>query len=153
MRRAILLFSTIAAFIAIADGMAMILPGPSSKISGFALLCAGVVWLFAGAPRFLKPEAQPFAYIVLANLGLLLIPVLFLPVCGLWLIATPSALTVWFSVAWASLWFACLALAFLIPCPECGQRLRGIRISQRLRSPRCLNCGASPRVAAGQNRN
>ena len=82
-RRLLLLLTIVAGFIAVADGLAMILPGETNTLGGLVLLMGGSLWFALGVPRFVRPEARPFYIAMLAILGSLLLPLLFLPVCGL----------------------------------------------------------------------
>jgi len=135
-------------FIAIADGLAMLLPGPSSGIGGAAILVLGVAWLSFGVPRFMSPSGRAFSAVLIARFGLFVVPPLSLPVAGLWLVATPAALSVWFAIAWFAVWAACLALSAFLPCPQCSQPFgrRGLRFE--VASSACPHCGANPRGSA-----
>ncbi|NNL65016.1 MAG: hypothetical protein HKP30_02120 [Myxococcales bacterium] len=135
-------------FVSIADGIAMLLPGPASALGGGAILVAGLAGLVFALPRFLSPSGRVFSAILAARFGLFVLPVLFLPVAALWSVTSPDALSGWFVVAWAAVWSACLGFSALLPCPECGRPFgrRGWRF--QLRSSACAHCGADPRGRA-----
>ena len=99
-------------------------------------------------PRLLSPAGRPFGAALIARFGLFLLPPLSLPVAGLWLIATPSALSAWFAVAWFCVWVACLGLCAFLPCPECSEPFgrKGLRLQTA--SSACPHCGANPRGSA-----
>ncbi len=134
-----------ACFVLIADGVAMLLPGPSSSLGGAAILLLGFVGLVLGLPRFLSQTGRAFAGILASRFGLVVLPVLCLPIAWLWSLTSPEALSVWFAVAWLSVWVACLALTALLPCPRCSQPFGRRGTSFRLTSSACAHCGANAR--------
>ncbi len=123
----------------------MLLPGPSSALGGAVLLVVGSAWLGLGFPRLLSPEGRRFSAALVARFGLVIVPPLGLVVAGLWLVATPSALSVWFAVAWGAVWAVCVLLSAHLPCPSCGLPFgrRGWRFE--VRSDACPHCGSSAR--------
>jgi len=129
----------------IADGVAMLLPGPSSAIAGTAIVSAGVAGLVFALPRFLSPSGRAFSSILAARFGLFVLPVLCLPIAWLWFVTTPAALSWWFAVAWSAAWLVCLALSASLPCPECSHPFGRRGRSFRLTSSACAHCGANPR--------
>ena len=135
-------------FIAIADGLAMLLPGPSSALGGATILVLGLAGLGFGLPRSLSPSGRTSSAILATRFGLLALPALCLPVAGLWLARTPEALTPWFAVAWFTVWSVCLVLSAFLPCPECSRPFgrRGLRL--QIASSACAHCGANPRPNA-----
>jgi len=144
MRRALLFMSVAAAFIAIADGLAMMLPGRSSLVGGVALFAGGSAWMWFGLPRFLARGARPFTAVGLSAVGVVLLPALYLPVRGLWLFATPAALTLWFTAAWMFVWLVCIGAVLALPCPACGRPFFRAGRSLGLRGLACSHCKASP---------
>ena len=132
-------------FVLVADGIAMLLPGPSSALGGAAILALGLAGLVFALPRFLSPPGRPFSAILATRFGLFVLPVLCLPIAGVWHVTNPAALSGWFAVAWAAVWSACLGLTALLPCPACGGAFgrRGGRL--QLRSSTCPHCGADAR--------
>ncbi len=145
LRKALGLFGMVVSFVMIADGLAMVLPGPSSALSGVAILLVGLAGLGFALPRFLSESGRAFSAILATRFGLFALPVLCLPIAWLWSVATPAALSWWFAVAWFAVWTACLALVAWLPCPHCNKPFgrRGPRL--QLTSPACAHCGASPR--------
>ena len=135
-------------FVAIADGLAMLLPGASSSLGGAAILALGLAGLVFGLPRFMSSSGRAFSAILVTRFGLFALPVLGLPVAGLWFATTPAALSMWFAVAWFTVWAVCLVLSALLPCPECSHSFgrRGLRLQTR--SSACAHCGANPRAHA-----
>ncbi len=150
MRRSLVFLSAIAGFIAVADGLAMILPGTSSGAAGAVLLTMGSIWLLQGWPRLLRPAARPFARAALALLGAVIVPVLALPVAGLWWVATPSALTAWFAVAWSALWLVCAIAVLFVACPECSEPFFRKGLMPRIGPLVCAHCGKRPVPTAAQ---
>jgi hypothetical protein len=148
MKRRLLLLGNLVAFVFIADGLAMLLTQSTSTLGGVALVILGSGWFSVAAPRIAPPEVRPFLPVLVPKLGALALPVLFLPVTGLWLVATPSALTVWFAVAWGCLWVFCLLAAAVVSCPRCGGAYgrSGIRLRPLSRS--CVQCGEGPSAGA-----
>lgn len=144
----LVLLGTLLAFVFVADGVAMLATESTSKLGGLVLTLAGCAWFAVAAPRLVKPSVRPFFPVLAAKVGAVALPVLFLPVCALWLIATPSALTVWFAASWAALWLACLVASAQFSCPVCGQVFG--RSGPRLRPLQaiCAQCGAGPRASA-----
>jgi len=132
-------------FIAVADGLAMLLPGPASPAGGAAILAAGAAWLVIGVPRCLSPSGREFSAALVTRFGLFALPALVLPIAGLWWIATPAALSVWFAVAWLSVWVVCVALSALLPCPRCGLPFGRQGLRFQTTSDACAHCGASAR--------
>ena len=120
MRGRLLLAGNVAAFVVIADGLAMLVSRSTSTLGGAALLVLGGGWLLFALPRLVRPEVRPFLRVLIPKIGALALPILFLPVSGLWFVATPSALTVGFATAWVGLWLACLLATVVAPCPLCG---------------------------------
>lgn len=96
-------------FIAVGDGLAMMLPGTSGGVRGAVLLAAGLAWLLIAVPRWMDTGSPRDAIRRIARLGLRLVPILAVALAVAWHLATPEALNPWFAVAWASLFFACLA--------------------------------------------
>jgi hypothetical protein len=141
-RKLKILVGAIAGYVAIADGLAMVVSAGTSALGGAALLLSGFAWFAFGMPRVARPVPARFVPIMLSSLGVLLLPVLFLPVCGLWLVATPSKLSVGFTVAWAT---CCLVVFMLMPCPICGKQFNHSGGNIRVR-PRCANCGGGYRT-------
>lgn len=133
-------------FVLIADGIAMLLPGPSSSLGGAAILALGLVGLVVGLPRFLSRSGRAFGAILATRFGLVALPVLSLPVAWLWYAATPDALSPWFAVAWFTVWAACLLLSAFLPCPACGRSFGRRGASLEVRSSACAHCGANPRT-------
>jgi hypothetical protein len=142
MKRRLVLLGNVAAFVFLADGLAMVLSRSTSTAGGLALVVIGSGWFAIALPRLVSHEARPFLGVLLPKFGALALPVLVLPVSCLWLVATPAALTVWFGVAWAGLWLACVFATLVVPCPSCRQ-VYG-RAGARLRplSRVCAQCGA-----------
>lgn len=140
-RRRWLLLSVIATLIALADGLAMMLPGPSNGLGGAALVVGGTVWVLFGLPRLATPAERPFVPAVLAQLGLMLTPLLVLPVAALWLVATPLAFGVWFGVAWLSVWLCCLVAVCVVECPVCREPFHRTALLPRIGSFTCVRCG------------
>jgi hypothetical protein len=135
-------------FIAVADGLAMLLPGPSSKLGGAILLVLGVAWLLLGVPRLLSVSGRAFTVNVVARFGLLVLPPLSVPVAGLWMVATPSALSAWFAVAWFTVWAVCVGFSAFFPCPSCGEPFGRSGSRFQTTSSACPHCGANPRASA-----
>ena len=133
-------------FVAVADGLAMLLPGPSSKPGGAAILLLGVAWWALGIPGVLSTSGRPFTAILIARFGLLVLPVLIIPVAGLWFVATPVALSRWFVVAWFSVWLLCALCSAFLPCPGCGQPFGRLGFRLQTRASACPHCGANPRA-------
>jgi hypothetical protein len=121
----------------------MVMPGESNALGGLALLLGGSLWFGFGVPRVVGPVARPFVGVTLASLGSLLLPVLYPLVLGIWLLATPSKLTPWFTVAWAACWAVCLAGAAVLACPLCGQSFNRSGALLRTAPLSCAHCGAS----------
>lgn len=132
-------------FVLIADGIAMLLPGPSSSLGGAAILVAGLVGLVIALPRYLSPSGRAFSSILASRFGLVALPALCLPIAWLWFATNPEALSWWFAAAWAAVWLVCLLLTSTLPCPECGRPFgrRGLRL--QLGSSVCAHCGANTR--------
>lgn len=122
----------------------MILPGESSKLGGLAFLLTGSAWLAIGLPRVVRTAQRPFIPLVLATLGSLLLPVIYPLIHWLWRVATPSKLTVWFTVAWVACWVASLVAALALPCPSCGRAFNRSRTRFRVAPFDCVSCGAGP---------
>jgi hypothetical protein len=139
------LTSILVSFVMIADGLAMLLPGPSSAVGGAAILSLGLAWLVLGFPKLMSASGRSFSAILVSRFGLVTLPVLVLPVAGLWFVATPSALSEWFTVAWFAVWAVCLLLSAVLPCPQCRLPFgrRGLRFE--IASSVCPHCGANPR--------
>jgi hypothetical protein len=135
-------------FVLIADGFAMILPGPSSPLGGFAIAGVGLAGLVLALPRFLSPSGRAFSSILATRFGLVALPLLSVPIASLWFFTSPDALSWWFAVAWAAVWLGCLGLSASLPCPDCGQPFGRRGWSLRLRSSACAHCGANPRGGA-----
>jgi hypothetical protein len=90
-------------FVLIADGFAMLLPGPANSFGGAAILALGLAGLVFGLPRFLSRPGRVFSTILAARFGLFVLPVLSMPVAWLWFVTTPAALSGWFAIAWSDL--------------------------------------------------
>jgi hypothetical protein len=148
MRIAWLYVGTAIGFVALADGLAMTLPGPSSGAGGAVLVAAGIAWLWLGLPRVLGPEARIYSTVVACKLGVLLVPLLFLPIRALWSATTPEALTVWFNVAWAVVFALAVAAAAVVPCPTCGSTFHRAGVRTQLTSMTCVHCRAGPFIEA-----
>jgi hypothetical protein len=148
MKRRLVLLANLVAFVLIADGLTMVLSQGTSTLGGAVLLLVGGGWFSVALPRLVSPEARPFLRVLVPKLGALALPMLFLPVSGLWLVATPSALTVWFAVAWVGLWLSCLAAMIAVPCPICGGTYGRTGARVRPLSRVCLRCGAGPVASA-----
>lgn len=135
-------------FVLVADGLAMLFPGPSSSLGGAAILGLGLVGLVFGLPRVLSSSGRAFSSILAARFGLFALPVLCLPIAWLWFARTPDALSAWFAVAWFTVWAMCLVLSAFLPCPECSRSFgrRGLRLP--IASSVCAHCGANPRAHA-----
>jgi hypothetical protein len=144
MNRRLVLLGNIAAFIFLADGLAMILSQSTSTSGGISLLLIAGGWFALALPRIVRTEVRPFLRVLIPKFGSVALPLLFLPVCGLWLVATPSALTVWFAVAWAGLWLLCLFSTVVIPCPLCGHTYGRVGVRVRPLARVCAQCGAGP---------
>ncbi len=135
-------------FVLIADGIAMLLPGSTSPLGGAAILALGLVGLLYVLPRSLSPSGRDFSAILSTRFGLFVLPVLCLPIAGLWLASNPLALTGWFAVAWLGVWLACLLLSSTLPCPACGRPFGRRGASPRLTSSTCAHCNADARGEA-----
>jgi hypothetical protein len=135
-------------FVMIADGLAMLLPGPSSAVGGAAILLLGLAWLTRGLPKLMSAPGRAFSAILISRFGLVALPILIVPVAGLWFVATPAALSAWFAVAWLTVWAVCLILSAVLPCPHCRLPFgrRGFRF--QIASSACPHCGANPRASA-----
>jgi hypothetical protein len=144
MKRKLILFGNVAAFVFLADGVAMILSRPTSTVGGVALVSIGGSWLALALPRLVDEETRPFLGALIPKLGLVTLPILFLPISGLWFVATPTALTPWFAAAWAGMWLACLVATFVVPCPSCGTAFGRIGLRVRPLHRTCAQCGAGP---------
>jgi hypothetical protein len=144
-RKVLVLAVMATCFVLIADGLAMLLPGPASALGGAAIFVVGLGGLAFGLPRFLSASGQPFRTILAARFGLVALPVLCGPVAWLWSVSTPEALTLSFGVAWLSVWVACFALSAAWPCPVCRQPFGRRGASFQLASSACAHCGANPR--------
>jgi hypothetical protein len=133
-------------FVLIADGLAMLLPGPSSSLGGAGILAVGLSGLVFGLPRFMSRSGRAFSSTLAARFGLFALPVLCGPVAWLWLTTSPDALSGWFVVAWFIVWAVCVALSAFLPCPKCGRPFgrRGLRFQTT--SSACPHCGANPRA-------
>ncbi len=145
-RKAIALLSLAGAYIALADGIAMLLPGPSGKLGGATITVLGFAWLAFGFRRLvLSPAASAHGPMLVSRFGLVLLPVLVGPVALGWWVATPQALSWWFAFAWLAVWLGCVALSATLQCPECNETFgrKGWRLE--LRSDACPHCGASAR--------
>jgi hypothetical protein len=55
MKRRLVKLSIMAALVLLAEGVAMVLPGPASRAGGVALVIGGVAWLALTAPRLVAP--------------------------------------------------------------------------------------------------
>lgn len=132
-------------FVCVADGLAMMLPGPSGGLRGAGLALAGLAVLFAGLPKFMSAEGRPFSPVLVTRMGLVALPLICGPIAYGWHVATPAALNGWFAVAWAGVWGACLTATAFLPCPACGASFgrSGARIE--IRSSRCAHCGVDAR--------
>jgi hypothetical protein len=148
MKRRLLLVGNLAAFVLIADGLAMVLSQATSTVGGTVLLLLGGGWFSIALPRIVRPDVRPFLRVLVPKLGAVALPILFLPVSGLWLVATPSALTAWFAAAWAGLWLSCLFATFAQPCPSCGGAYGRTGVRMRPLSRVCVQCGAGPVACA-----
>ena len=149
MRRSLFVLSMLAGFVAVADGVAMMLPGPANSAAGAALVVAGALWLVAGLPRLARPAVRAFVPAQVTMVGVLVVPPLSVPIAGLWLVSSPSALSVWFGVAWAGLWFFFLSMLFVVKCPTCSAPFHRKGSLPRLRPPgACANCGDRPKSPA-----
>lgn len=135
------------AIVAVADGLAMLLPGPSSKLGGSALVVAGIVWVVVGVPRLVPSVRRPYAAILVASTAAVAMPLLVLPIAGLWLVATPAALTVWFAVSWALLWTTSVVAIAVLPCPMCRSPYARSGLHLRPLARACLRCGGEARAA------
>ena len=146
-RKPIALLSLAGAYIALADGLAMLLPGPSSKLGGATITVLGFAWMAFGFPRLLlSSAASAHGPMLVSRFGVVLLPVLVGPVALGWLIATPHALSWWFAFAWLAVWLGCVALWATLRCPECNETFgrQGWRLE--LRSDACPHCGARARA-------
>ena len=148
-RKALVLAGMAACFVLIADGVAMLLPGPSSSLGGATILVAGLAGLMFALPRSLSSSGRAFSSILAARLGLVALPVLCLPIASLWFFTSPDALSWWFAAAWAAVWSVSLGFSALLPCPECSQPFGRRGWSLQLRSSACAHCRADPRGGAG----
>jgi hypothetical protein len=146
-RKVLVLAVMAVCFVLIADGLAMLLPGPASALGGAAIGVVGLGGLAFGLPHFLSASGQAFAAILATRFGLFALPVLCGPVAWLWSVATPEALTAWFGVAWLTVWIACLVLSASLLCPACSQPFGRRGASLQLTSSACAHCGANPREA------
>jgi len=146
MRKAWLTLSIALAFVCVADGVAMMLPGASGGLRGGAIALAGLAWLFGAVPRFMSREGRAFGPLLVTRMGLVLLPLLVGPVALLWWVATPEALNGWFAVAWALTFASCLAATALWPCPACGRGFGRAGGRLALRSSRCAHCGVDARA-------
>ena len=135
-------------FVLIADGIAMLLPGPASALGGAAILVIGLAGLTFALPRFLSPSGRAFSSILATRFGLFVLPVLCVPIASLWFVTSPEALSWWFAFAWASVWSACLGFSALLPCPECAHPFGRRGWNLALRSAVCAHCGSKPRGRA-----
>jgi hypothetical protein len=147
-RKALVLVGMAVCFVLIADGLAMLLPGPASSLGGAAILALGLAGLVFGLPRFLSRSGSAFSTILAARFGLFVLPVLCMPVAWLWSVTTPDALSAWFAVAWFSVWAVCLMLSAFLPCPHCSQPFGRRGLSFQLASSACAHCGANSRGRA-----
>lgn len=147
LRKLLALTGMAVSFVLVADGLAMLLPGPSSALGGAALVAVGGCGLRFGLPRFLSPAGRPFGPILAARFGMFALPVLCAPIAWLWHVTSPEALTAGFAVAWLGVWTTCVALSASLPCPACGQPFgrRGLRLETT--GAACAHCGANPRTA------
>lgn len=143
--KALLVVGVAAGFVALADGLAMLLPGPTSAAGGLALVLAAAGWLVLGVPRLLSPAGRPFAVVLVARLGLVAVPVLCGPVAAAWWLATPDALGGSFVLAWGAVFLVCVAATALWRCPRCGRPFGRAGPSLRLADSRCAHCGADAR--------
>ena len=148
LRKVLVLTGMAICFVLVADGLAMLLPGPSSALGGLAILALGLAGLALGLPRLLSDSGRAFSTILVARFGIFVLPVLCLPIAWLWSVTTPAALSWWFAAAWAAVWAACMALSALLPCPRCGQPFGRRGVALRLASSACAHCGADPRGPA-----
>ncbi len=137
------------AFVLLGDGLAMLLPGPTSAVGGLALMLVGLMWLVLAMPRLLSTEGRPFTAILVARFGLLMVPPLGALMAGIWWLSTPEALSRWFAVAWGVVWAGCVGLSAVVRCPSCGHLFsrRGLRFE--VASSSCPHCGANPRGGVG----
>lgn len=129
--------------IAIADGLVMTMSRETSTLGGIALFLIGSLGLAFGFPRVVHPKFRPYSRVMLPMLASLLLPILYLPVYGIWWVASPSKLSVWFTVAWAGCWAVSLVATVVTPCPVCGRPFNRSGVRLRL-SLFCAHCRASP---------
>ena len=148
LKRGLVLLGNISAFVLLADGLAMVLTPSTSTLGGLLLLGAGASWFMAALPRVVRQPVRPFVKVLVPKLGAVALPLLFIPVCGLWFVATPSALTAWFAVAWAALWLGCVFSSVVVPCPRCGRAYGRNGSRPRPLCQACVHCGAAPRSSA-----
>ncbi len=132
-------------FVLVADGLAMLLPGPTSALGGAAILALGLSGLAFGLPRFLSPDGRAFSAILAARFGLVALPALCLPIAGLWFVTSPDALSGGFAAGWSMAWAACVALSAFLPCPRCSRSFGRRGWSLEVTSAACAHCGASAR--------
>ena len=109
------------ALVGLADGLAMLFPGPSSGVTGLFLTGASLGWLLLALPWLCRPAYRPYYGVVVSAFGVLVLPVLFFPVAITWFVTSPSALSAWFVCAWVVVWSACFAILAFVKCPSCQQ--------------------------------
>lgn len=148
LRKALALVGMAACFVLVADGLAMLLHGPTSALGGLAILVLGMAGLRFGLARVLTPRGRAFQGILASRFGLFVLPVLVLPIAWLWSVTSPDALTPWFGVAWLAVWLGCLGLSAWLPCPDCGGAFGRSGLRFQLTSSVCAHCGANPREGA-----
>ena len=144
MRRVFLLGSIVVALVGLADGLAMLFPGPSSGVTGLFLTGASLGWLLLALPWLCRPAYRPYYGVVVSAFGVLVLPVLFFPVAIAWFVTSPSALSAWFVCAWVVVWSACFAILAFVKCPSCQQSYFRHRLRIRISTTGCAHCGVSP---------
>lgn len=82
-RKVLVLAVMAVCFVLIADGLAMLLPGPASAPGGAAIGGVGLGGLAFGLPRFLSASGRAFAAILATRFGLFALPALCGPVAWL----------------------------------------------------------------------
>ncbi len=114
---------------------------------GFAGLAAGLLWLHFVALSFRKAESKQFGVIRVVQLAALLLPILFVPVAGTWLLVSPSTRSVAFAASWAVVWLVDLVILLFVRCPSCGAAFARGRGRPIPLSRKCGSCGAGPSPA------